>query len=120
MNPASFDLIDGLPHYKLFINGSWEHRLPHSLNMSFLYVEGESLLMGINDIAVSSGSACLVGSVQPSHVLAAMGLAGEGATVRFSIGAHIGDGDLEEIITRVASVVQHQRALRAHVAEGPA
>ena len=42
---------------EIFINGSWEHRLPHNLNISFAYVEGESLLMGINDIAVSSGSA---------------------------------------------------------------
>ena len=56
---------------EVFINGSIEHRLPHNLNMSFAYVEGESLLMGINDIAVSSGSACTSATLEPSYVLKA-------------------------------------------------
>ena len=51
---------------ELYINGSMEHRLPHNLNISFAYVEGESLLMGINDVAVSSGSACTSASLEPS------------------------------------------------------
>src|SRR6185436_15200777 len=54
---------------ELYVNGSMEHRLPHSLNISFAYVEGESLLMGINDVAVSSGSACTSASLEPSYVL---------------------------------------------------
>jgi cysteine desulfurase len=56
------------------VNGSMEHRLPGNLNMSFVYVEGESLLMGINDIAVSSGSACTSATLEPSYVLKALGL----------------------------------------------
>src|SRR5260370_1889906 len=52
---------------EVFINGSMEHRLPNNLNMSFAYVEGESLLMGINDIAVSSGSACTSPTPEPPH-----------------------------------------------------
>jgi len=57
---------------EVFINGSMEHRLPNNLNMSFAYVEGESLLMGINDIAVSSGSACTSATLEPSYVLKAI------------------------------------------------
>src|ERR1019366_7236850 len=56
---------------EIYLNGSWEHRLPHSLNVSFAYVEGESLLMGINDVAVSSGSACTSATLEPSYVLKA-------------------------------------------------
>ena len=56
------------------VNGSMEHRLPGNLNMSFVYVEGESLLMGINDVAVSSGSACTSATLEPSYVLKALGL----------------------------------------------
>src|SRR3954471_22590816 len=56
-----------------YVNGSWEHRLPHNLNISFAYVEGESLLMGINDVAVSSGSACTSATLEPSYVLKALG-----------------------------------------------
>src|SRR6266478_3779550 len=58
---------------EIYINGSVEHRLPHNLNISFAYVEGESLLMGINDVAVSSGSACTSASLEPSYVLKALG-----------------------------------------------
>src|SRR6185295_8936887 len=58
---------------ELYINGSMEHRLPHNLNISFAYVEGESLLMGINAVAVSSGSACTSASLEPSYVLKALG-----------------------------------------------
>src|SRR3954469_13983021 len=58
---------------EIYINGSMEHRLPHNLNISFAYVKGESLLMGINDVAVSSGSACTSASLEPSYVLKALG-----------------------------------------------
>ena len=71
-----------------FINGSLEHRLPHNLNMSFAYVEGESLLMGINDIAVSSGSACTSATLEPSYVLKALGVGEDLAhtSIRFGLG----------------------------------
>src|SRR5207245_550715 len=59
---------------EVYVNGSLEHRLPNNLNMSFAYVEGESLLMGINDVAVSSGSACTSATLEPSYVLKALGV----------------------------------------------
>jgi cysteine desulfurase len=97
-------------------NGPPVQRLPNTLNVSFLGLHGEDLLIGLDlaGLAVSSGSACLVGSVQPSHVLAAMGVPAEwaSATVRFSIGPHIRDEDGAEIARRVRQVVTHQRALR--------
>ena len=73
---------------EVYLNGSWEHRLPHSLNLSFAYVEGESLLMGINDVAVSSGSACTSATLEPSYVLKALGLGDDIAhsSIRFGIG----------------------------------
>ena len=78
--------------------------------------DAQFLLIGLDlgGLAVSSGSACLVGSVQPSHVLAAMGVPAEwaSATVRFSIGPQIRDEDGVEIARRVRQVVNHQRALR--------
>jgi cysteine desulfurase len=97
-------------------NGHSTQRLPNTLNVSFLGLHGEDLLIGLDlaGLAVSSGSACLVGSVQPSHVLAAMGVPAEwaSATVRFSIGPQIRDEDVGEIAGRVWQVVEHQRALR--------
>jgi len=97
-------------------NGDPVRRLPNTLNVSFPGLRGEDLLIGLDlaGLAVSSGSACLVGSVEPSHVLAAMGVAAQGAsaTVRFSIGGHIRDEDGGEIASRVRQVVNHQRALR--------
>jgi cysteine desulfurase len=96
-------------------NGDPVLRLPNTLNVSFLGLRGEDLLIGLDlaGLAVSSGSACLVGSVQPSHVLAAMGVPAEwaSATVRFSIGPHIRDEDGGEITGRIRQVVTHQRAL---------
>jgi cysteine desulfurase len=97
-------------------NGDSSSRLPNTLNVSFQGLHGEDLLIGLDlaGLAVSSGSACLVGSVQPSHVLAAMGVPADwaSATVRFSIGSHIRDEDADEIVRRVKQVVTHQRALR--------
>ena len=100
-------------------NGHPEERLGNTLNVSFLGLHGEDLLIGLDlaGLAVSSGSACLVGSVQPSHVLAAMGVSPEwaAATVRFSIGHQIRDEDHEEVLRRVSQVVRHQRALRGWI-----
>jgi cysteine desulfurase len=97
-------------------NGDPDLRLANTLNVSFQGLHGEDLLIGLDlaGLAVSSGSACLVGSVQPSHVLAAMGVPADwaAATVRFSIGSQIRDEDGVEIAQRVRRVVTHQRALR--------
>src|SRR5208282_1769501 len=102
-------------------NGHPEKRLPNTLNVSFQGLHGEDLLIGLDlaGLAVSSGSACLVGSVQPSHVLAAMGVPADwaSATVRFSIGPHIRDEDLPEIGQCIRQVVTHQRALRGWTPE---
>ncbi|MCA9561326.1 MAG: aminotransferase class V-fold PLP-dependent enzyme, partial [Myxococcales bacterium] len=73
---------------EVIVNGSLEHRLPGSLNISFAFVEGESLLMAIRDVAVSSGSACTSASLEPSYVLRALGLDDELAhsSIRFGLG----------------------------------
>ncbi len=72
----------------VYLNGDMESRVPHNLNVSFNYVEGESLLMGIKDVAVSSGSACTSASLEPSYVLRALGRSDELAhsSIRFSVG----------------------------------
>jgi cysteine desulfurase len=104
-------------------NGHATERLANTLNVTFVGLRPEELLIALDlaGLAVSSGSACLVGSVQPSHVLAAMGLAADdAATVRFSIGPQIRDEDLDEIAARVGRIVQHQRALRGNLAEAAA
>lgn len=97
-------------------NGDPQRRLPNTLSVSFQGIHGEDLLIALDlaGLAVSSGSACLVGSVQPSHVLAAMGVPADwaAATVRFSIDAAIRDEDLDPIAQRVEEVVIHQRKLR--------
>ncbi len=102
-------------------NGHSEKRLSNTLNVSFLGLHGEDLLIALDlaGLSVSSGSACLVGSVQPSHVLAAMGVPNDwaSATVRFSIGPQIRDEDGPEIARRVRQVVNHQRALRGWTPE---
>ena len=101
-------------------NGHPAQRLPNTLNVTFDGLHPEELLIALDlaGLAVSSGSACLVGSVQPSHVLAGMGLdSTHGATVRFSIGSAIYDEDLDEIANRVEKIVTHQRGLRATLAE---
>jgi cysteine desulfurase len=99
-------------------NGHPESRVPNTLNVSFEGLHGEDFLIALDlaGLAVSSGSACLVGSVQPSHVLAAMGLPPL-ATVRFSIDASILDRDLPEIMRRIKKVVTHQRGVRGWSAE---
>ncbi len=96
-----------------FINGSMEHRLPHNLNMSFAYVEGESLLMGINDIAVSSGSACTSATLEPSYVLKALGVGDDLAhtSIRFGIGRFNTQEELEYTAKRMIEVVRKLRDL---------
>ena len=98
---------------EVFINGSWEHRLPHNLNISFAYVEGESLLMGINDIAVSSGSACTSATLEPSYVLKALGMGDDLAhsSIRFGIGRFNTQEEVDYVAARVIEVVQKLREL---------
>jgi cysteine desulfurase len=113
---ARLDLLGGVRR-----NGDAARRLPNTLNVSFQGLHGEDLLIGLDlaGLAVSSGSACLVGSVQPSHVLAAMGVPADwaSATVRFSIGSDLRDEDVEEVARRVAEVVDRQRTLRGWTPE---
>jgi cysteine desulfurase len=98
---------------ELYINGDLEKRLPGNLNMSFAYVEGESLLMGINDIAVSSGSACTSASLEPSYVLKALGVGEDLAhtSIRFGIGRFNTEEEVDYVAARVIEVVRRLREL---------
>ena len=73
---------------EVYVNGDLEQRIPHNLNVSFNFVEGESLIMAVKDIAVSSGSACTSASLEPSYVLRALGRSDELAhsSIRFTLG----------------------------------
>src|SRR5271170_7185396 len=96
-----------------YINGSLEHRLPNNLNMSFAYVEGESLLMGINDVAVSSGSACTSATLEPSYVLKALGVGEDLAhtSIRFGLGRFNTEEEVDYVVARVVETVSRLREL---------
>ncbi len=98
---------------ELYINGSMEHRLPHNLNISFAYVEGESLLMGINDVAVSSGSACTSASLEPSYVLKALGAGDDLAhsSIRFGLGRWTTKEEIDYVVEKLTNVVQRLREM---------
>jgi len=98
---------------EVFINGSLEHRLPNNLNMSFAYVEGESLLMGINDIAVSSGSACTSATLEPSYVLKALGVGEDLAhtSIRFGLGRFNTEEEVDYVTDKMVTVVNKLREL---------
>ncbi len=94
-------------------NGSHEHRLPHTLNMSFAYVEGESLLMGIDNIAVSSGSACTSASLEPSYVLKNLGLGDDLAhsSIRFGLGRFSTQEEVDYAVEKLVKVIAHLREM---------
>lgn len=95
------------------VNGTMEHRLPGNLNMSFAYVEGESLFLGINDVAVSSGSACTSATLEPSYVLRALGLDDDAAhsSVRFGLGRFNTQAEVDYVATKVIHTVRQLREL---------
>src|SRR5882762_4402481 len=98
---------------EVYLNGSGEHRLPGNLNISFAYVEGESLLMGINDIAVSSGSACTSATLEPSYVLKALGTGDDLAhsSIRFGLGRFNTEAEVDYVADRVVETVSRLREL---------
>jgi cysteine desulfurase len=94
------------PIEQIYLNGDLERRVPHNLNVSFNFVEGESLIMAIKDIAVSSGSACTSASLEPSYVLRALGRSDELAhsSIRFTVGRFT----TQEEIDYTANLVSRQ------------
>ena len=95
----------------LVVNGSMADRLPHNLNISFSAVEGESLLMAMNDVALSSGAACTAASREPSHVLKALGLEDDLArsSIRFSLGRFTTEEEVDYVADKMIRVVRHLR-----------
>jgi cysteine desulfurase len=98
---------------EVYVNGDMEQRVPHNLNASFNFVEGESLIMAIKDIAVSSGSACTSASLEPSYVLRALGRSDELAhsSIRFTIGRFTTEADIDYTIDLLKRKVGKLREL---------
>jgi cysteine desulfurase len=96
-----------------FINGSMLHRLPNNLNLSFAGVEGDALLMGISDVAVSSGSACTSATLAPSHVLRALGVSEDLAhsSIRFGLGRFNTEPEVDYVADRIVETVKRLREL---------
>jgi cysteine desulfurase len=107
-------LLHGLQDIEeVYVNGDLDHRVPHNLNISFNYVEGESLIMAVKGIAVSSGSACTSASLEPSYVLRALGRSDELAhsSIRFSIGRFTTEEDVDYTIELMKSKIGKLREL---------
>lgn len=98
---------------EVYVNGDMEHRVPHNLNVSFNYVEGESLIMAVKDLAVSSGSACTSASLEPSYVLRALGRSDELAhsSIRFTIGRFSTEADIDFAVNLLKTKVAKLRDL---------
>jgi cysteine desulfurase len=98
---------------EVFINGDMEQRVPHNLNISFNYVEGESLIMGVKEVAVSSGSACTSASLEPSYVLRALGRSDELAhsSIRMTVGRFTTEADVDTTIATMKRTVEKLRAM---------
>ena len=107
-------LYNGLKNIpEVFINGDMEQRVPHNLNISFNYVEGESLIMGVKEVAVSSGSACTSASLEPSYVLRALGRSDELAhsSIRMTVGRFTTEQDVDSTIATMKRTVEKLRAM---------
>ncbi|MBS91748.1 MAG: IscS subfamily cysteine desulfurase, partial [Rickettsiales bacterium] len=98
---------------EIYLNGSELKRVPGNLNLSFAYVEGESLMMGIKNLAVSSGSACTSASLEPSYVLKALGVEEELAhtSLRIGLGRFTTENDIKEAVKQIVNEVKRLRAL---------
>jgi cysteine desulfurase len=96
-----------------YVNGNREHRLPHTANISFKYVEGEGLMMAMKDLAVSSGSACTSASLEPSYVLKSLGLSDDLAhsSIRFGLGRFTTEEEVDRAIEVTRNAVTHLREL---------
>ncbi|AMU09492.1 IscS subfamily cysteine desulfurase [Burkholderia cenocepacia] len=98
---------------EVYVNGDLARRIPHNLNVSFNFVEGESLIMGIKGVAVSSGSACTSASLEPSYVLRALGRSDELAhsSIRFTLGRFTTEAEVDSVIAQVRDTVGRLREL---------
>ncbi|WP_321901783.1 IscS subfamily cysteine desulfurase [Burkholderia cenocepacia] len=98
---------------EVYVNGDLARRIPHNLNVSFNFVEGESLIMGIKGVAVSSGSACTSASLEPSYVLRALGRSDELAhsSIRFTLGRFTTEAEVDSVIAQVRDTVGKLREL---------
>ena len=107
-------LLSGLTGIEqVFVNGDLERRVPHNLNISFNYVEGESLIMGVKGLAVSSGSACTSASLEPSYVLRALGRSDELAhsSLRMTIGRFTTEAEIDYAVETLKDQVARLREL---------
>jgi cysteine desulfurase len=98
---------------EVYLNGHVTQRLPNNLNLSFAYVEGESVLMGLKEIAVSSGSACTSATLEPSYVIRALGVGSDLAhsSIRFGLGRFNTEEEVDYVINRVTETIQKLRAM---------
>ena len=110
-------LLAALDHVR--VNGSQQHRLPGNLNMTFEHVDGETLMMGVKEVALSSGSACTSAKIEPSHVLRALGLGEEAAhsSIRFGLGRFNTDEEVDYVAERLIDVVRKLRELSPEYAD---
>lgn len=107
-------LLRGLSEMEeTYVNGDMEKRVPHNLNISFNFVEGESLIMAVKDVAVSSGSACTSASLEPSYVLRALGRNDELAhsSIRFTVGRFTTEQDVDYVINLLKTKISKLRDL---------
>jgi cysteine desulfurase len=98
---------------EVYLNGDLEHRIPGNLNISFAYVEGEGLMMGIKDLAVSSGSACTSASLEPSYVLRALGVGEELAhtSLRLGLGRFSSEEEVDYAVDKIVGEVERLRQM---------